>query len=388
MSRISGRKSPTTIKKRNGSTEPKSTSKRTRKRAHPDSLLKDFQKSQTKIFSTVVENGIDFLTHSSDILEKNPKYSVIAFCAGIELVLKSRLILEHWTLVLADPSKADRASFLAGDFRSVSTPECIDRLSRICGSYVSKEAQKSFAGLVQHRNRLVHFYHDGYTTKVTKETLADVVAEQCAAWQHLHQLILNDWRDHFGSTVVGKFAAINSKLHLNRRFLRGKFRNLRPDLERRKRTGDLPGKCAACGYRSAFGRDRDDGIYETECIVCGYGDFTLRISCPNCDSPASYSAEDVLKCPHCQTRIDAELMSASFGDTRSPKDRMAEPWPSACVACECGPIIHWAEKWLCLSCLTSHDFTDMCGYCGSVIAGGLGFAIDCPECGEWDWEDV
>ena len=58
-----------------------------------------------ELFVSLVRNAIDFLKKSVDELEGSPKYSVIHFCSAIELFLKARLLVEHWTLIIIDINK-------------------------------------------------------------------------------------------------------------------------------------------------------------------------------------------------------------------------------------------------------------------------------------------
>ncbi|MBI2198305.1 MAG: hypothetical protein HYU42_06840 [Candidatus Rokubacteria bacterium] len=53
------------------------------------------------LFDLVVKNALDFLKQSLRELRKRPKYSVIDFCSALELLLKARLMLEHWALIIS-----------------------------------------------------------------------------------------------------------------------------------------------------------------------------------------------------------------------------------------------------------------------------------------------
>lgn len=79
------------------------------------------------LFDSLVRNAIDFLNRAIDELQENPKYSVVHFFAAIEIFLKARLLLEHWSLVHEEPGRANLTSFFQGDFRSVSLQEAIRR---------------------------------------------------------------------------------------------------------------------------------------------------------------------------------------------------------------------------------------------------------------------
>ena len=54
-----------------------------------------------ELFDSLVLNAFDFLERAVRELEKSPKYSVLHFFNSIELLLKARLLKEHWALVVS-----------------------------------------------------------------------------------------------------------------------------------------------------------------------------------------------------------------------------------------------------------------------------------------------
>lgn len=93
---------------------------------------------------TLLENGLDFVLSSANQLKQLNieseevskkrllKYSLLHLFSGIELILKYRLLQEHWTYVYSDMNKADKKAFLAGDFQSASCEELFTRLNKLC----------------------------------------------------------------------------------------------------------------------------------------------------------------------------------------------------------------------------------------------------------------
>jgi hypothetical protein len=148
-------------------------------------------------FDSVVDNAIDFLRQALDELETKPKYSVIHFCASIELFLKARLMLEHWSLISEEPQKANVTKFQTGNFRSVGIDETIIRIQNIANIRIPREAQLSFSELREHRNKMVHFFHPDYVDDPTQQTIEGIVSEQTKAWFHLHRLLTRDWKEEF-----------------------------------------------------------------------------------------------------------------------------------------------------------------------------------------------
>lgn len=82
-------------------------------------------------FDLVVGNAVDFFKTSLKEFKARPKYSVINFCSGLELILKARLLNEHWALIVRRPEDASLPQFQNGDFVSVTIDETINRLNNI-----------------------------------------------------------------------------------------------------------------------------------------------------------------------------------------------------------------------------------------------------------------
>ncbi|ARE79450.1 MULTISPECIES: hypothetical protein [Streptomyces] len=110
-----------------------------------------------------VQNGVDYLDSVADQLRsgqpspRNLKYAVLHLQAAAEVLLKARLVQEHWSLVFKDPGTAKRERFEAGDFDSCTTTGAIGRLRDIAGVAVGDKPAKSLAILAKWRNRLQHY---------------------------------------------------------------------------------------------------------------------------------------------------------------------------------------------------------------------------------------
>ena len=142
-----------------------------------------------KMFKNLVESALDFLRRALREIEKEPKYSIIHFYAAIELILKARLMDEHWTLIVANREKLDWNKFTSGDFRSVSLYEADDRLRRVVRSGLSRPEFAVFKSVSKHRNRIVHFLNNADYDDVVKEVLN--------AWYYLDQLLTSRWDSTF-----------------------------------------------------------------------------------------------------------------------------------------------------------------------------------------------
>jgi hypothetical protein len=107
-------------------------------------------------------NGLDYLESVVEQLQGEPtsrnlKYAILHLVAGIEVVLKARLSLEHWSLVFEQPGGATTEAWRAGEFRSCSILQAFDRLGEIVGIEFPSDARHTIRALQEKRNRLQHF---------------------------------------------------------------------------------------------------------------------------------------------------------------------------------------------------------------------------------------
>jgi hypothetical protein len=109
-----------------------------------------------------VENGLDYLKSAAAHLRGEPtprdlKYAVLHPHASVEVLLKVRLMREHWALVFTNPGKATLAAFNTGSFSSIGLEDTISRLKDIANVKVTEAARESFKQLTNVRNKLQHF---------------------------------------------------------------------------------------------------------------------------------------------------------------------------------------------------------------------------------------
>jgi hypothetical protein len=225
-------------------------------------------------FTSLVANARDFLVQSLSSLEANPKISLIQFSAAVELFLKARLVLEHWSLIFDNPGKADLPKFLNGDLKSVGFVESIDRLNRIADAGISPQAIHCFEKLQSHRNRLVHFAHPAYSQPATREVRDAVVAEQLRAWYYLYQLFYTKWYSDF-SDVMPLVRDLNKSMHQRSDYLQVKFSELGENIRKQQARGVTFAQCPSCGFL-AFGRAFMAGpLLALACIVCECNEFKI-----------------------------------------------------------------------------------------------------------------
>ena len=112
-----------------------------------------------KAMKDILENAYDFLDQAIAEVEEKPKYSIIHFYTALELLVKARLMHEHWTLILTKPENTEQGKFESGDFHSVSLDSANKRLNNIVGDGLTEQELKVFNSIRTLRNKWIHFFH-------------------------------------------------------------------------------------------------------------------------------------------------------------------------------------------------------------------------------------
>jgi len=328
----------------------------------------------SKMFSSVVANAIDFLTHSIDELETKPKYSVINFCAAIELFLKAKLMLDHWALVNEEPRKANFSQFQAGDFKSVRIDETLKRLQNISNVRIPKAAYRAFFQLRDHRNKIVHFFHPDYVTNPSGETIESIVSEQSNAWFHLHRLLTRDWQSDF-EDYQDDIDELHILVKRQRGYLNAKFENLLPDIERGKKRGVAFLRCESCGFESAKQETIASNLYSSHCLVCDIrSNKKLRETCPNCSKAIFIYDLGEAFCEDCDEKHSLSVFVEKYAPIIDLGEGLVEENRAYCADCEYTEeesVVPFNDEWLCLCCLNLHCAIDHCAWCDAVVAGDL-----------------
>ncbi|MCR4322065.1 MAG: transposase [Candidatus Brocadiaceae bacterium] len=340
-------------------------------------------------FDLVVENAFDFFQKSLEEFDKKPKYSVIHFHAAVELIMKARLLWEHWTLIITRPETANLKSFRSGDFQSVSIKDAKARLEAIVQEGLSQAEYECFLRLSDHRNRMVHFYHTGNTGN--KSEFEKIVAEQCLAWYYVSR-IFERWNEQFQSYKKG-IAKIDKVMHKHRKYLKAKFGALGEDIERLKSRGILFSVCPSCGFKS-FGEDSgNEPILDYECLVCKARETGLKVDCPKCGEENKLIGEPRHECSKCGHKFDEKDVQAFL--TKDFVYDKHDPERSIVAHCdECGGyemVVEVNHTWICSQCFSKYASEEVgqCEWCGSLSTGDLenSYFMGCAMCeGKSGWD--
>jgi hypothetical protein len=344
-------------------------------------------KNPDEFFDSLVRNAIDFLQMSVRELERRPKYSVIHFAMAVELLLKARLLKEHWSLIVSKIEKASIQTFRSGEFASVTTDECLQRLKNITNEALLEHEVKCFDAVRSHRNKLVHFFHSHYLSKASKSLRLQIVVEQLEAWFYLHRLLTQKWANHF-SPYAAKIARLEKLIRKDRlRFLRAKFRALNPEIQQARNNGDKFKPCRMCNFESAKIASLRDPLFSAKCLVCDWTSNFLKIACSACGTDVTVESEDGGACENCKEVVDFDRLMNQFGPAFRPDEESFDAFCSSCEFHEASVIPLRDETYLCLNCLELHRSVDSCNWCGDLITGDTAdtSVLGCFRCDGPDW---
>ncbi|MCX5800173.1 MAG: hypothetical protein NTX17_02120 [Candidatus Eisenbacteria bacterium] len=336
----------------------------------------------------MVENAFDFFQKSLEEFDKEPKYSVIHFHAAVELIMKARLLWEHWTLIITRPETASLKSFRSGDFQSVSIKDAKARLESIVQDGLSQAEYECFLRLSDHRNRMVHFYHPGITGN--KSELEKIVGEQYLAWYHVSR-IFKRWNEQFQS-YEKRIVEIDKAMHERRKYLEAKFRALAEGIKRRKSRGILFGICPSCRFESFEEEAGGAPILDYKCLVCDAEETGLMVECPECGEQNKLIAEPWHECNKCGHKFDENdvqaFLTKDFVCDKHDPERSIVAHCGECGGCEM--VVQVNDTWICSRCFAKYDSEEVgrCAWCRSLSTGDLedSYYVGCVACeGESGW---
>ena len=275
-----------------------------------------FQNENEEIFNLLSENAFKALIESLTMLgnSKELKYAVIIFCHGMELLLKARIVKEHWSLICEKPGDCNLEEFKLGKFKSIGIKRAIDLLEKMSNEEISKEFRDSMFKLIEHRNQFMHFFH--FSASNSNKIAEDVVSLQFRNLGYLRKC--NFYEEYFIDYNKYKEA-----LYLctkdNSKYLIEKFTIEKNKLEKLRSEGIKISICPTCEFES---------FVQDVCLVCEYDESNAvlitkdnyeelgEVYCPYCEAITSISFEDkqyhCLRCKQQYSKISqCEFCSAS-----------------------------------------------------------------------------
>lgn len=271
----------------------------------------------------LLDNALDYVLsaaeHAAQGAPRDLKYAVLHLFAGVELLLKARLLEEHWSLLFADADKASQQRLDSGDFKSVDFETAVSRLNNVADVEIDREAIARLNALRGLRNRIQHFGASINKPQVQSQIgyvanfVIEFVKEHLSELEESHGTQLRGIRDAFGTSQ----SFIDERLKSLAAVLK-EFKHLEECprcLQDAVPIGvDDPPKCRFCDQEidpSEIAAMRTESGEVDECPHCGASACALvicgdecRYQCYACGD--SIDADGYSHCPVCQKLIGAE----------------------------------------------------------------------------------
>ena len=280
---------------------------------------------------------------------------------------------------------------MGGQSLTVKPAEAIRRLKGVARQAVTDDAQASFRKISEHRNKLVHFFHE-LDAAETEKLRATVVGEQCVAWYHLERL-LDAWSEEFTEFKNQKWR-VQLKMKSNRQYLQAVFDGLSPEIKREKKEGCTYQDCSGCGFPAAKLVQLSEQVGELTCKVCRMIASEVTIECPSCEKNTlldhGYLEARACKNKKCGENITSEDIERALDQSDPQGIDGFEINCSECGSGNCG--VQHENFCICTNCLAIEIDWGMCEWCNSVeIGGNLGefsYVGGCGFCdGRAGWDD-
>ncbi|TDC10720.1 hypothetical protein E1267_02975 [Nonomuraea longispora] len=212
----------------------------------------------------VVNNGLDFLESAVELLgsggAREVKYAALHLSASIETLLKVRLAREHWTLVVADPREAQRTKYEAGDFKSATIDQALDRLAGIANVAISEKDRQRITSLNRTRNQIAHFALIGDNPLATRATVARAME---ALLRFIEKELAPGAPDDERELINDTYASVMERIREIEVMVRERMKSLKPVISQ---AGVPVVKCPECLNEAYLFADGEPG----SCLFCAY----------------------------------------------------------------------------------------------------------------------
>jgi len=327
-----------------------------------------------ELLSNLIDNGFDFLEKGIDQFKDDPKYSVINFCAAVELLLKARLMHEHWSLVVSSPNNShpNIQKFRSGDFKSINFTDLVPRIEAVTGEKIPKDATIAFKRLADHRNKMIHFFHEAHFALASGKLLEEIAIEQCNCWFYLRRL-LEKWQTIF-SDDWERIAKINYKMKSHDIYLNTVYDRISDDLENDKKKGIIFSICNRCSKNASEETQVTDFLYQYNCRVCLYQANILKVPCQadGCENILAISDDPFQEfiCASGHTFNLGELSDLLDSDPATPDNYFEQVDKNCAICLGLNTVVEHEANYICTACLHVSGDIEYCGWCGEGQIGG------------------
>ena len=324
--------------------------------------------TEKALLKNLINNAFDFLETGLRQFQTQPKYSVIHFCSAIELLLKARLMHEHWSLIVS--GEPDLRKFKAGDFKSVNFKDLIHKIENVTDEKIPDAAKHSFLAIANHRNKMVHFFHEANNTKASQKEIKTIAIEQCVGWFLLRRL-LEKWSTVF-EDYQERIQSLNYEMKAHEVYLVTVFDQIKPEIKRDKQKGAIYRKCTYCKREASKENKLTEHVCECKCKVCLGAGYVLKIPCPECEKIIEVEEGwDGEKACECGYQLDQEALSDAVDTDPVTHDNYFDYTHINCAACGgYQTVVHHHELLICTECTSVFNEWGVCGWCNEGQVGG------------------
>ena len=158
-----------------------------------------------QVHNNLVENALDFLLSAAEAVQRDNgprslKEAVLNLADGSDLLIKARLMREHWSLIFSDTDQASYEKLSEAEFRSVDFRKAVERLGKIGLVHIDKSVIVHVENLRKLRNRLTHF-----TTTLDSAQTKSLVAKSmkfCVEFCEQQGMVNHDMESKLGEIHV------------------------------------------------------------------------------------------------------------------------------------------------------------------------------------------
>lgn len=229
---------------------------------------------------SLVDNAEDFLREAVRYAKASSprdwKYAALHLWSALELLLKALLESEHWSLLFEDTNKASKTKLREGDFQTVRFDTALQRIQGIVGISIGKKDLHYLTTLRDLRNRMTHS-----SVKLNVDQAQSVVARGISVFLTLQQQYVHEEPDKALEYEV------NQALQAFQKYVDGRLRELKAELERSSRPHRWFRTCSRCTLETLVSREES-----AFCLFCGevvpfddlvhFNEGTAG-PCPSCD---------------------------------------------------------------------------------------------------------
>jgi hypothetical protein len=285
-----------------------------------------------------VPNGIDYLSEvvarlarpDVEITPRDLKYAVLHLQAATEVLIKARLQIEHWSLVVMDIGKCTKEKYNKGEFQSATVTESMRRLTDILQLPIRKEDRQAVEELAKFRNRLQHWG--------LQETVALVEKQAASVLDFLMRFV----DEHLlPELALEDLATLRKEIELVRRGVR----DIDTYVETRR------------------ARLREE--------LRNYGGCTVE--CPSCHEWALVVDGKDNKCHFCPATWDSESLAHAYTQNYARGDVHEDVASGDCPKCLTRALIIGAR-----TAVAQDQRINMCLQCADVFSG-----LRLCSCHEW-----